>query len=153
MEIRRYKLRRTSFYLVFILCLANISCREFRLAPLGIHGIYSHINDSIVYKTINLSKDSMLAVLKSNNLIVKNGRLHSYDPTWDSLSYLIKKIPCDSEHVEAYIEFQDKKSNNTTFRILWFNSTPTKNDSLYLRKTEAYYKCFEMLLKEKNIIR
>lgn len=148
----REKYIKLGVYLVLMLSLANVSCRGFRPAPLGIHGIYSRINDS-VYKTNNLCKDSILDILKSKNLIIKKEYLHKYDPPWDSLRYLISNIPCNLKYIEAYVEFHDKKSNNTTFRILWFNSTPTNDDKLYKKRTEAYYKCFELLLKENNIVK
>lgn len=132
--------------------LIGLSCRGFRQAPLGLHGIYSRNTDSL-YKTNNLCKDSVLSILKKQNLIVKKEILHEYDQPWDSLRYLISNIPCGSEHIEAYIEFQDKKSTNTSFRILWFNSIPINDDSLYVEKTKRYYMCFEKILRNSRITR
>ncbi len=138
------------FVILSIIIFIDCSCKGFGYAPHGHSGCYSRINDSI-YKTTNLCKDSILSILESKNLVIKTGRLQSYDPPWDSLRYVISNIPCDTGSVEAYIEFNDKKSHNATIRILWFNSTPTEDDSLYLKRTEVYYRCFELLLKENNI--
>lgn len=139
-------------YFFLIIFLIGLSCRGFRQAPLGIHGIYSRNTDSL-YKTNNLCKDSVLSILKRQDLVIKKELLHEYDQTWDSLRYLISNIPCGSEHIEAYIEFQDKKSTNTSFRILWFNSKPINDDSLYMEKTKYYYMCFEKILKNSRITR
>lgn len=139
--------------IVVILLISTIvyySCKGFGYAPHGHSGCYRRITDSI-YKTNNLCKDSILKILASKDLIIKSGRLQSYDPPWDSLRYIISNIPCDTDKIEAYIEFNDKDSKNATIKILYFESTPTEDDSLYVRKTEAFYKCFEQILKENNI--
>lgn len=138
------------FAIILIVILVDCSCKGLGYAHHGHSGCYLRINDSI-YKTNNLSRDSILSILKSKNLIIKTGRLQSYDPPWDSLRYVISNIPCDTNKTEAYIEFNDKHSNMTTIKILYFISTPTEDDTVYLKKTEAFYKCFELILKENNI--
>lgn len=121
-------------------------------APSGIHGHYSSATYDPEYKT-KMSVDSFLTVLKKDGMIIKSGRLNDYDPPWDSLRYLIGNIPCDKQQIEAYIEFKDKRATNTTFKVMWFNAPPTKDDKIYQKLTESYYKCFESLLKSHNLIK
>lgn len=118
-------------------------CKGFMApAPAGIHGTYSSTSYNPTFKA-PVSKDSLLQLLEAGQLQVKSGRLNSYDPPWDSLRYLIGNIRCDTGHIEAYIEFLDKKEAQSTFRILWFNAPPTTDDKVYDRLTSSYYQCFE----------
>ena len=111
-------------------------------APAGIHGTYSSTSYNPTYKA-PVSKDSLLKQLEAGKMLVKSGRLNSYDPPLDSLRYLIGNIRCDTGNVEAYIEFFDKKGPQSTFRVLWFNAAPTTDDKVYDRLTSSYYQCFE----------
>jgi hypothetical protein len=111
-------------------------------APAGIHGTYSSTSYNPTYKAPD-SKDSLLILLEDGKMLVRSGRLNSYDPPWDSLRYLIGNIQCDTGRIEAYIEFLDKKEPQSTFRVLWFNATPTTDDKIYDRLTNTYYQCFE----------
>lgn len=121
-------------------------------APLGIHGIFSSISYDPNYQT-TMSMDSILMLLEKKNITIKTGRLNDYDAPWDSLRYVLGNIPCDKQQIEAYIEFKDKRATNTTFKVLWFNAEPTKDDKEYRKRTEAYYECFEALLKTNNLIK
>lgn len=137
--------------LVFILFIA-CSCNRFmKPAPEGEHGLYSKLNNP-VYQSTN-SKDSLLLILKEKHLIIQEGRINKYDAPWDCFRYFISNINCDSQQIEAYIEFQDKKATNATFRVLWFKSVPTNDDSIYNKRTANYYQCFESLLKNCILIK
>jgi hypothetical protein len=129
-----------SFWLVIYLLK---DCKGFMApAPAGIHGTYSSTSYNPTYKAPD-SKDSLLILLEDGKMLVRSGRLNSYDPPWDSLRYLIGNIQCDTGRIEAYIEFLDKKEPQSTFRVLWFNATPTTDDKIYDRLTNTYYQCFE----------
>lgn len=120
-----------------------------RMAPRGIHGIYSSADRDSKYQT-QLSKDVLLKKLEQDGYLIKGGKLHDYDPPWDSLSYLIDKIPCDTQKIEAYIEFKRANQNElTNFRILWFNATPnlSEDTNVYNNLARRYYRCFEDILK------
>jgi hypothetical protein len=120
-------------------------------APLGIHGHYSSTSDTPNYQ-VGIGIDSILMLFSKANITIKTGRLNDYDAPWDSLSYVLSDIPCDKQQIEAYIEFKDKTAN-TTFRVLWFNAAITKDDKLYQKLTESYYKCFESFLRGHNLIK
>lgn len=123
-------------------------------APKGIHGEFTLESSTSEYIANGLTKDSVLEILMQENLRVKNGRLNDYDAPFDSLRYLIGEIRCgNNEQIEAYIEFKDKTSKNTSFKIIWFNANPTKNDSEYDLRTKEYYDCFETLMKRCKIIK
>lgn len=121
-------------------------------APMGVHGQYSLLEET-TYKTNNLNKDSILKVLKLNDLTIKEGRLNKYDAPWDSLRYIIGNINCNTQIIEACIEFQDKNSINATFKVLWFNAVPTNDDSVYKMRVKEYSQCFEAILKKNNLIK
>src|SRR5689334_9457942 len=106
-----------------------------RLAPPGIHGLYSLADYDLVYKT-KYDKDTLLSDLAKDGLVIKSGRLHDYDPPWDSLRYLIDNITCDKQKIEPYIEFhREKQKGFTTFRILWINAAPNKSYDTTLYRT------------------
>ncbi|RYE55632.1 MAG: hypothetical protein EOP48_09795 [Sphingobacteriales bacterium] len=122
-------------------------------APPGIHGLYSLRSYGRIYKT-RYSKDSLLGRLANDGLTIKSGRLHDYDPPWDSLRYLIDNVVCDTQKVEPYIEFRkEKERDSTTFRILWINATPNESydTTLYQNLTKKYYDCFETILKRNGV--
>ena len=122
-------------------------------APPGIHGFYSLADYDLIYKTED-DKDMLLHDLENDGLQVKNGRLHDYDPPWDSLRYLIDNISCDTQKIEPYIEFHRGKQNGfTTFRILWINATPNESYDtiLYKNLTKKYYDCFEVILSRHGV--
>jgi hypothetical protein len=128
-------------------------CRGFMApAPAGIHGTFSSSSYNPTYKA-PVYKDSLLKAIAASQIIVRSGRLHSYDPPWDSLSYLLSNIPCDTGHVEAYIEFSNKKESQSTFRVLSFNASPIKDDEDYDRLTKHYYNCFETVLENYHVIK
>lgn len=122
-------------------------------APPGIHGHYSLDQHNPVYKTKH-DKDSLLNMLRLEGLVIKSGRLHDYDPPWDSLRYLVDNIQCDTQKIEPYIEFQREKQNDfTTFSILWINATPNESydTMLYQTMTKKYYNCFEAILRRHDV--
>lgn len=122
-------------------------CRGFIApAPAGIHGNYSSASFYSTYKAL-VSKDSLLKTLEASKIFVRSGRLNSYDPPWDSLSYILGNIPCDTGHVEAYIQFSDKNERQSTFHVLWFNASPTTNDEDYDWLTKRYYNCFDEIFQ------
>jgi hypothetical protein len=83
-------------------------CRGFMApAPAGIHGRYLSTTYEPTYKA-PVPKDSLLKTLEANNILTMSGRQHSYDPPWDSLTYIFGNIPCDTEHIEAYVEFSHR---------------------------------------------
>jgi hypothetical protein len=126
-------------------------CKGFMApAPAGIHGTYSSASYNPTYKA-TVPKDSLLKLLEAGQLQVKSERLNSHDPPWDSLRYLIGNIRCDTGHVEEYVEFLDKKESQSTFRVLWFNATPTTDDKVYDRLTNTYYQCFEKELSSYQV--
>jgi len=137
------------FVIVKLSCCRGINAP----APLGIHGEYSLTSNVPIYKTNNINKDSVLKILSKENLNIKTGKFNDYGAPWDSLRYLIGNIPCDKQLIEAYIEFKDKRATNTTFKVLWFNATPTKDDKIYQKLTDSYYKCFESFLRKHNAIK
>lgn len=121
-------------------------------APPGIHGLYSSDYDP-VYKTTD-DKDSLLHDLEREGILVKSGRLHDYDPPWDSLRYVIGNIRCDTQLIEPYIEFfRGKQEGFTSFRILWINAAPNKSydTTLYNNLTKKYYDCFEAILSRHGV--
>jgi len=143
------KSMKNIFYLAAIISLVSIySCKFKSPAPAGIHGEYSLTPDSYVYQANGINKDSVLSIFKMNDLKVTGGKLNNYDAPWDSLRYLIGNIPCDTQNIEAYIEFTDKKALN-----IWFNATPTDDDEKYEKLAKGYYECFEALLKKSGIIK
>jgi len=122
-------------------------------APPGIHGLYSLVDYDPVFKT-KYEKDSLLEQLETDGLIIKSGRLHDYDPPWDSLRYLIDNVRCETQNIEAYIEFRRTKQDSfTTFRILWINAAPNESydTTLYETLTKKYYNCFETILKRHDV--
>lgn len=116
-------------------------------APSGIHGTYSS-NSPRNYE-LNKSKDSVIAIFERNGLSIKTGKLNDYDAPWDSLRYGINKFPCDKDIIEAYIEFA---KSGASFKILWFNGSPTDDERIYNLRVEKYYYCFESFLKANNLI-
>lgn len=138
---------------ILVVIFLLFSCRGFmKPAPIGVHGQYSLLEETS-YKTNNLSKDSILKILMLNDLSIKEGRLNKYDPPWDSLRYIIGNINCNAQLIEACVEFQDKNSITSTFKVLWFNAIPTNDDSVYKIRAKEYYQCFEAVLKKNNIIK
>jgi hypothetical protein len=122
-------------------------------APPGIHGLYSSDDRDAIYKT-NLHKDTLLHELDKEGLVIKSGRLHDYDPPWDSLRYLIDNITCDTQRIEPYIEFRKDRANGlTTFKILWINATPnlSYDTAVYWTLTRKYYNCFDAILKRHKV--
>ena len=122
-------------------------------APRGIHGLYSLAGYDPIYKS-KYDKDSLLKYLKTDSLLIKSGRLHDYDPPWDSLRYLIDNVHCDTQTIEPYIEFHRQKQNGfTVFRILWINATPIESydTTLYQTLTKKYYDCFEKILERHGV--
>ena len=138
------------FAIVIIVILQLFSCTP---APHGIHGLYELDSNKNIYQANNLCKDSFLNVLVKEHIAVKPDTSLKYGAPWDSLRYLLGNIPCDSQHIEAYVEFKDKRANNVTFRLLWFNATPTKDDKIYQKLAESFYKCFDSFLKGHNLIK
>ena len=116
-------------------------------APSGIHGVYS--SSSPKNYQLNKSKDSVLSVFIEKGLLIKMGKLNDYDAPWDSLRYGIDRIKCDKDLIEAYIEFA---KSGSSFRILWFNGSPTEDERIYNLRVEKYYYCFEKFLKANNLI-
>ena len=118
-------------------------------APPGIHGLYSLTEYDPAYRT-KYEKDSLLKHLEKDGLIIKSGRLHNYDPPWDSLRYLVDNIRCDTQNIEPYIEFRREKQNGfTKFKILWINATPNESydTTIYQTLAKRYYDCFEAILE------
>lgn len=122
-------------------------------APPGIHGNYSLAEYDLTYKT-EYDKDSLLHNLEKDGLDIRSGRLHDYDPPWDSLRYLVGNIRCDTQQIESYIEFRKEKQDGfTTFRILGMSATPNESydTMLYRNLTKKYYDCFETILSRHGV--
>src|SRR5689334_1869962 len=97
-----------TFGLIGLMVYVLKDCRGFMApAPAGIHGVYLSDTYHPTYKAPAF-KGSLLKAFEAGQIIVKRERLHSYDPPWDGLRYLIGNIRCDTEDIEAYIEFSDK---------------------------------------------
>lgn len=138
---------------VFAIAYAPQYLQIMKPAPPGIHGNYSITGYDPVYKTSN-EKDSLLQRLEKDGLEIKSGRLHDYDPPWDSLRYVIGNIPCGTEKIESYIEFSKEKQDSlTTFRVLWMNAAPNESydTALYNTMARKYYDCFETILSRHGV--
>lgn len=115
-------------------------------APSGIHGEYSLNEYDTTYQLL-VSKDSFFLFLQKKSIIVD---YIDYNSPLDSARYNIENISCNMENIEAYIEFEDKKSK---FHILWFSAKPCEEEDEYVKRAKEYYNCFELLLKNSNLIK
>ena len=121
-----------------------------RPAPSGTHGHYLILTDTATMYETSLTKDSLFNIFRKMNLTIDE---EEDGPTKDSLGYILNNIHCNNQYIGAHLRFNDKYNDgdSCSFKVLWYNATPTSDNSIYQRLAREYDACFNDFLKNHNL--
>jgi hypothetical protein len=136
---------------VLIVGLIDKLFRNFmRPMPPGYDGHFWTHNYNPVYKT-TYHQDTLIRLFEKQGFLINH---HHNALEWDSVSYRIDRVPCDTLQVEPFIKFQKKKVNGLTqFKILWVYGPPNSSfdTAIYYALGRKYLTCFEAVLKRYGV--
>lgn len=138
---------------VFVLILGLIYkfCSRFMQSqPPGYDGRFSIPRYDSLYMTA-YDQDSLITLFVKEGFVINR---HHNDLEWDSISYRIGHMPCDTQRIEPFIRFKREKINGlTTFRILWIEGPGniSFDTSIYDAMGRKYYKCIDAILKRYGV--